>query len=662
MSSPGAIGRHKALISLGSATLLALLWLYWFVLRDLPPAADVVEFQPAASGQLLARDGELLFRLFEEEDRLPVTLASLPRHLIDAVLAIEDQDFYSHWGFSPAGMARALRNNFTGSRSLEGGSTITQQLVKNRVLGSEKTIPRKLKELILAMGVERLASKDEILEMYLNQVAFGGVAYGVEAAARSYFDKPASALTLNESAFLAGLLRAPSTYSPFVGTQTAHLGRKRVVLQRMLDEGWISQHLHDQARDEPLVFSPTRTAIRAPHFALYVRQLLIDRYGENRVHTEGLRVRTSLDWPLQQEVQRQVTGTVNRLFRYWVGNGAALVTRPLTGEILSMVGSADFYDKEAEGEVNIALALRQPGSSIKPLTYAMSLQGGKTPVTLLSDTPIELEIPEEGNYAPRNIDYEFRGDVTLRQALAASRNIPAVNELVLIGVRNYIEKAQTLGIDTWQDQNDFRFALTLGSGEVRMLDMMHMYSTFPNLGYAVAPDPILSIEDRYGNVIYERECVTAADGCVEDQDFDPGVAFLVNDILSDNEARSATFGPGSDLEVGNHSVAVKTGTTDELRDNWTIGYTSDRLVAVWIGNNDNSPMRFIHSGTLGASTIWNAIMQHLLESQLPHRFPIPEDIVSEEVCLPAGTLGCATCAETRYEYFVRGSAPDTRCQ
>ncbi|TGD72643.1 penicillin-binding protein [Mangrovimicrobium sediminis] len=640
--------------------LLACLALLTVLLPGLPSAEEIVSARPPASSLLLDRHGELLYRFYDEQDRIPVDLSEVPEHLVQAILAVEDHDFYTHPGFSLSGMARALRNNMRGGGVLEGGSTITQQLVKNRVLSTEKTLLRKARELVLALRLEWRLSKAEILELYLNQVAFGGAAYGVEAAALSYFDKHVGELTLSESAFLAGLLRAPSRYGPFRTGSTEYLYRKRLVLGRLLAEGWIDQGEYTAALHEPLRFAERRVTLRAPHFSLYVRDLLTQRFGEPLLDTGGLRIRTTLNLQLQEDVQAIVSNGVAEMFRHWVGNGAALVTAPGTGEILAMVGSVNYFDAGKDGEVNVTLALRQPGSTIKPLTYAMALEDGKTALSIYTDEPIELEVPDEGAYTPRNIDYEFDGEITLRQALARSRNIPAVNQLVEIGVPRFIAKAETLGIHSWRDQNPYRYALTLGSGEVRMLDLAQLFSTFPNLGYPAAPDPILEVFDRDGARIYARECVSSTAGCKGEQAFAPGVAFLINDILSDSRAREETLGQALDLRIPGHQVAVKTGTTDLLRDNWAIGYTTDRLAAVWIGNNDGSPMRYLHSGQLGASTIWNRIMRRLLLTKPEHRFQVPPDIVRLPVCSTGTDRSCSDC-QPREEYFLRGTESAAQC-
>ncbi len=640
-----------AIALLAGATHIALL-------RGQPSAAEIAAQQPAASGVLLDRHGEELYRFFDREDRVPVRLDAVPGNLINAVIAIEDREFHRHSGFSPTGILRALVSNLREGTIVEGGSTITQQLVKNRVLGSERTLLRKYREVILARRLERHLSKEEILEMYLNQVPWGGTAHGIEAAARHYFGRGAMSLSLSECAFLAGILRAPSSYSPFRVGNTAHLHRRRVVLNRMHEEGFITAQQRREALASSLRFAPQRMAMPAPHFTLYVKRLLEQRLGQHVLTTGGLTIHSSLNLALHRQVQDKVTQGVRRMFRHRVSNGAALVTDPRSGDILSMVGSIDYFARDIDGAVNLTLSLRQPGSTIKPLTYAMALERGRTATSILSDRPVALAIPDEGDYVPRNDDHLFRGAVTLREALAASRNIPAVNELVSIGVPQFIAKARELGVGGWEQQNAFRFALTLGSGEVRMLDLAQLYSVFPNLGVAVAPDPILRITARDGRLHYARPCATGP--CDGQRSFQAGTAFLINSILSDDTARASTFGPRSDLYIGRHQVAAKTGTTDLLRDNWAVGYTSDLLALVWIGNNDGSSMRFVQSGHYGASTIWKDIMARLLVTRPAHRFPVPDDIVTATPCPGEVPPDCASCLRDR-EFYRRGTEPDAHC-
>ena len=556
---------------------------------------------------------------------------------------------------------RSIWRNITDRASLRGGSTITQQLVKNRLLSSEKSYSRKFRELILAMQVEMEFSKDQILEMYLNTIAFGGVTYGVEEASQLFFEKPASELNIAESALLAGLPQAPSRYDPLgKDPKLSHI-RMRQVLSRMREEKFISDKEYNEAKDTTFVFKNKEIPIKAPHFVMYVKQLLLKMFTKKQLYEEGLLIKTTLDLKLHNQVQKVVTDNVNRLFRLWVGNGAALVTNPKTGEILSMVGGKDYFDKNNEGNVNVALSLRQPGSSIKPLTYAMSIESGKTPRSRLIDAPVSLYADDGTLYSPRNDDHIFRGNVSLREALASSFNLPAVRELKQLGVLKYIEKAKTMGINSWNNKTKSDFGLTLGSGEVRMIDMARLYSTFANAGFDVPLRSLLEIKDYNGQMLYQNNCVVMKAACKNERKFSQKTTAFLTDILIDNSARFRTFGTKSDLYIPNHQVAVKTGTTNHTRDNWTIGYTSDYVAAVWIGNNKNTPMRFIHSGANGASTIWKKIMALVLDEKKPHVFKLPKNIIKVSICKATGTLPCDRCLKIIKEIFVKGTEPTESC-
>lgn len=621
----------------------------------------VLKENPIYSSKVLDRKGELLFRFFDTENRTPINLKDVSPNFIKAILAIEDQDFYSHYGFSLTGIIRSVWHNLNNKNNLRGGSTITQQLVKNRLLSSSKNYRRKLQEVLLAIKVERMYSKDQILELYLNQIAFGGTTYGIEEAAWYYFDKSAKELSIAESAMLAGLPQAPSEFNPKAKNPEKAYNRMHSVLERMLDEGYINHQEFDEAKSVKFAFNNEVNRIKAPHFVMYIKDLLIKKYGKKRLNEGGLIIKTSLDLELHDETQQIVTNNVKNLFRLLVGNGAALVTNPKTGEILSMVGSKDYFDIKNDGNVNVTIRLRQPGSSIKPLTYAMALENGKTPETNLQDTPAVYYSRDGKKYAPRNNDYTFKGRIPLRQALGSSYNLPAVKELAQIGVLNYIKKARSLGINTWNDKDEYDFGLTLGGGEVRMLDMAQLFSTFANFGYDVAPNPIIEITDYDGNQVYKNNCIIDNIGCRSGRKFSDKTMVYLTDILSDNDARFKTFGAESDLQISDHKIAVKTGTTNQYRDNWTIGYITNYVVVVWIGNNKNTPMRFIRSGVRGASNIWRDIMINILDGSKPHRFNYPGDFIKIKVCEGLGTLPCSVCTNVINEIFERGKQPQQAC-
>lgn len=663
------VGRPKkraAYFAYFSSIFLTILFLsfsyftYDVAIKDLPSPTDLSNKAQNVTTRILDRNGILLYRIYEDENRTLVSLPAVSQYLKDATIAIEDQDFYSHFGFSIKGIFRAILKNLKGE-STQGGSTITQQLIKNRLLNNEKTYRRKIRELLLSLIAERIYSKEQILEMYLNTVAYGGSTYGIEEASWRYFDKPAKDLSLGESALLAGLPQAPSTYTPFGSNPELAYSRQSEVLRRMVEDGYISQIQADQAKQEKLVFNQDRIDMQAPHFVMYVRKLLAEKYGEDVLSKGGLEVRTTLDLSLQNQAQDIVSGEVSKLGVFRISNGAALVTNPKTGEILSMVGGADYYDFIHDGQVNVTLRPRQPGSSIKPLTYATAFEQGKTAASMIDDSPVVYQIPGSKAYAPRNYDGRFHGKVTLREALASSYNIPAVKLLAELGVNTLINKGEILGISTWQARNRFGLSLTLGAGEVLMTDMAQLYSSFANLGYPVEVNPFLEISNYKGEVLYRNNCVLDSSNCYGDLELSPKAAYLITDILSDNKARSSAFGAFSVLNIPNQQVAVKTGTTNSMKDNWTIGYTSDRLVATWVGNNDNTPMSYVASGITGASPIWNKIMLLLLDDKNPHKFAVPENMIKVKICVTTGTLPCGACPRITEEIFVKGTEPQKAC-
>lgn len=628
---------------------------------DLPSVSDLANKNPLLTTRILDRNGKLLFRIYENENRTLVPLSDISQDLIDATIAIEDKSFYNHYGFSLDGIVRALASNIRDNQVQQGGSTITQQLVKNRLLTPERTVQRKLRELVLSVVAEGVYTKDEILEMYLNQVAFGGSTYGVEEAAWRYFNKPAKDLNLAEASLLAGLPQAPSVYSPFSATPEYALIRQEEVLRRMHEDGYITQEEWQTAKNTPLVFAKDKIGIEAPHFVMYVKKLLADQYGDDMVHTGGLEVRTTIDLDLQHETENILSQELARLAAMRVGNGAVLVTNPKTGEVLAMVGSKDYFDFEHDGQVNVTLRPRQPGSSIKPLTYALALENGASPATMIDDSPVVYQEVGQPPYAPKNYDGQFHGRVTLRESLASSYNVPAVKTLASVGVGAMIDRAQAAGITTWSDRSRFGLSLTLGGGEVMMTELAQLYGAFANDGALVRLNPILDIKNQNGEMIYTNSCAKGVQTCFEKQVFSPQVSWLITDILSDNRARTPAFGPQSVLTIPGQEVAVKTGTTNSLRDNWTIGYTTDRLVSVWVGNNDNTPMSYVASGITGASPIWNKTMRLLLDPQEPHAFLEPDNLIEVAICKATGTLPCNGCPLVITETFVQGTQPKNAC-
>ncbi|MBQ6436370.1 PBP1A family penicillin-binding protein [bacterium] len=625
-------------------------WFYEHIIAVLPDISQLVSGKQNMTTKILDRNNQLLFEIYEDENRTPISLYDVSPDVINATIAIEDRTFREHKGFDLKAILRAfLANQETGGLG-QGASTITQQLVKQRLLTSEKTYTRKIKEIILAVLVEGNFSKDEILEMYLNQVNYGGSVYGIEQAAVTFFGKNAKNLSLAESAFLAGLPQAPSRYSPFAGDLESSYKRRAEVLRRMREDGYITPEEEAKANSEELVFNTSKIQIKAPHFVMYVRQLLADKYGEEMVNTGGLVVRTTLDLDLQNQVQQIVTNEVDGLVRMRVSNGAAMVTRPATGEILAMVGSRDYFDFENDGQVNVCTRLRQPGSSIKPVTYATAMEyHGFTPATLILDAPITYTFKGGPSYSPKNYDGGFHGNVSVRSSLANSYNIPAVKTLNEVGIDNMIDQAQKMGIDTWEDRSRFGLSLTLGGGEVHMTDMMEVYGTFANNGVTIKEDPFLEIFDYKGRVLYHNDCALAGQCAAKaTQSLSPTTSYQISSILSDNRARTPAFGANSVLHIPGQEVAVKTGTTNSLRDNWTFGYTNDYVVGTWVGNNDNRPMSYIASGITGASPMWQKIMLSLLDPDNPSHFEVPAGIVKVNYC-------------GREEVFKEGMIPREVC-
>jgi penicillin-binding protein 1C len=652
---------RKRIIFLG-AILIVFVWLFWGV----PVPTNISQLQPVST-RIFDRKGELIYEIYTDKRSTPIKLADTPKYIKDATIAVEDKDFYKHHGFSFTGIGRALYK-IVFQRKLEGGSTITQQLVKNPLLSPERTVQRKIREFFLTMVVETIYSKDQILEFYLNQIPYGGTAYGIEAASELYFDKAAKDLDLAEASFLAGLPAAPSRYSPFGSHPELSKSRQETVLRRMVEDGYVSEEDAQKAKEEELVFAQVQNPT-ATHFALWIKEQLAEKYGDKVVEQGGLRVTTTLDADLQKFAQEEVAKEIGKLSKQKVGNGAALITRPASGEILAMVGSKDYFATDEDGKVNVIFAKRQPGSSIKPLNYALALKDHKiTAATALADIPTCFLVAGQAAYCPKNYDNTFHGMVQARFALGNSFNIPAVKTLALNGVPAFVDFAKAMGLSTLTDPQNYGLSLTLGGGEVRPADMAVAFGVFANEGVRQPLVSILKVEDYKGRVL-EETTLEEKDG---DKILEPEVAFLVSHILEDNNARSAAFGERSFLNVSGHpEVSVKTGTTNDRRDNWTIGYTAHALALVWVGNNDNTPMGGAVSGVSGASPIWNRIIKNALDkaedgyynsNDKGHAWPKqPSGVIGATICATTGLLptggqdnpGCPT----RFEYFLEDTLP-----
>lgn len=618
------------------------------------PSPTKLSRQDGASTTFLDRNDKVIFEMYQDKNRVPITINQVPLTLRQATIAIEDKEFYEHEGFSVRGLIRAgFVTVFLGRR--EGGSTLTQQLVKNVLLSPERTLTRKIKEFILATEIERRYTKDEILQMYLNEAPYGGTMWGIESAAKGYFGKSAKEVNLAESAFLAGLPQLPSVYSPFIGKSDAYIGRSAAVLRRMREDGYISRDEEKKAFDEVkrMKFEAPHSATSAAHFVFYVRAQLASLLGE-KVLDQGLRIKTTLDLELQQNAEKIVKDEIEKIKKLNATNGAVVVMDSQKAEILAMVGSYDYNDTKY-GRFNTATALRQPGSAIKPITYATAFEEGYTPATVIMD--VQTEFPDQGGkvYKPVNYDGRYRGVMQARFALGNSINVPAVKILAMVGVRTFLEKAHAMGLTTFAptDENMKRFglAITLGGGETRLVDLTGAFSTFARGGMYKDYSSIMEVKDYRGKTIYKAKKPT------EKRVLSEGVAFLISHILSDNVARTEVFGPRSYLNVGGKTVAVKTGTTNDKRDNWTVGYTKGVTVGTWVGNNDNSPMNErIASGVTGASPIWNRVMAELLKSYPDGIGNPPSSVTALQIDAFLGGLPHAG-GQTRSEYFVKGTEP-----
>lgn len=631
----------------------------WFSI-DLPTPGKLSNSELKSSTKILDKEDVLLYSMYKDYNRIYVKLDSIPDDLKNATIVAEDAEFYQNKGFSLRGYLRAARD-IVFKRKLTGGSTLTQQLVKNVLLTPERSISRKIKELILSIEVESRYSKDEILEMYLNDVPYGGTAVGIEAASNLYFGKHVGELNLSESAFLAGLPQAPSYYSPYINSDKAYIERTEYVLRRLEEEGYISSKQKEAALEEAENFKFTKrdTSIKAPHFVMYVRAQLVEMFGEAMVEKGNLEVKTTLDYDIQEKAEGIVKEELDKLKGYNVGNGASVALDVKTGGILAMVGSKDYFNTENDGNFNAATGIRQPGSSLKPIMYAAAFEKGYTPSNVIMDTRTDFYSgnPADKVYSPENYDSKYRGPVQLRFALGNSLNVPAVKMLSRIGIKPVMQKAYDMGIENWQPTSanirNVGLSLVLGGREATLLQITSAYSVFANEGVKKSIFSISEVKDEKGNVIYKHTDRSGQRVLSEE------IAFLISHILLDNNARADAFGERSWLVVPGKTVAAKTGTTDMKRDNWTIGYTPSFVVGVWVGNNDNSEMNpKIASGITGATPIWNKIMQQLLKDKPDEQFVKPDKVMAMEIDAFSGGLPVGDHSK-RTEYFIKGTEPTT---
>ncbi len=653
-----------ACILLGFAVLV-------YFMTQIPSPEQLSARNESQATRIYDRNGQLLYDVFQNENRTSIPLSQMPDFLKDATISIEDKSFYEHGGFSVTGIARSALELVLHRQIEGGGSTITQQLVKNTLLTPEQSWVRKIKEVILAIQVERVYSKDQILEMYLNTIPYGGTSYGIESAANLYFGIHAKDLDLAQSALLAGLPQMPSVYSPYGTNPELSKVRQKEVLSAMVSNGYITQKQADDAYNEKLAYrtSQKELGMKAPYFVMYVKQKLIEQYGEAAVEQGGLKVYTSLDYNIQQQAENIVKSEIGKLGAYHVGNGAAVVMDPKTGEILAMVGGKDYFgDPEPAGctpgvnctfepNVNTSIALRQPGSATKPITYSEALVKGYTAATVLMDVQTDFSGGADGqaSYSPVNYDGQWHGPTQVRYALGNSINIPAVKTLAMVGIKNDMDLAYKMGLANWEptDANvaNVGLSLTLGGRETNLLDLTDAYSALADQGIHQDTTSILKVMDSKDKTLYEYQ---PSDGR---KVLDSGIAFIISNILSDNGARTMEFGSNSVLNVPGKTVSVKTGTTDDKRDNWTVGYTPSYVVGVWVGNNDNEMMNpVISSGITGASPIWQKIIMAVLANKPDEKPAQPDDVVYTDVDGLMGGLPHPG-SPTRKEYFIKGTEP-----
>ncbi|MFN8456977.1 MAG: penicillin-binding protein 1C [Anaerolineae bacterium] len=628
--------------------------IYVWIARQLPSADELRSrsFQFATT-QILDREGNLLWEIIDPSGgrRTDVVLNQISPELIKATLATEDRYFFLNVGVDPIAIARAIYYNLSEGEVVSGGSTITQQLARNVFLTPEerieKSFMRKVKEAVLAIEINRRYSKRQILEVYFNQIYYGNLSYGIEAAAHTYLGKSASELNLAEAALLAGLPQSPAVYDPY-NNPTAAKARQLQVLALMVEAGYITSTQAEAAKTAPLNLRDTNFNLKAPHFVYLVQQELERNIPAAYLYQAGLRVYTTLDPRLQTIAEEEINTQVAVLADRHVGNGALVALDVSTGQILALVGSKDFHNQRIDGQVSVVTALRQPGSTIKPLTYLAAFEKlNWTPSTLLMDTPVEYPDFAGHIYRPENVDHQFHGPVSIRTALANSYNIPAVKTLDQVGLEALKEMAARLGITTLT-RTDYGLSLTLGSGEVSLLQMTDAYQAIANKGWLSPPTTILKITDAVGR---EVEPVRLQ----PHQVLRPEHAYLITNILADNEARAPAFGLDSPLHLS-RPAAVKTGTTTDFRDNWAIGYTPDLVTGVWVGNSDNTPMLDV-GGVTGAAPIWHNFMERALENWPAHDFKRPSGIIELEVCADSGTLPSEVCPKRRKEIFFRDQPP-----
>ncbi|MEK7600644.1 MAG: PBP1A family penicillin-binding protein [Patescibacteria group bacterium] len=620
--------------------IIAGLLFFIYIQATLPDPQTIIDRRVDQSTKIYDRTGMvLLYDIYKEERRTIIPWDRIPQNVRDATVAAEDANFYNHRGIDVKGIIRAFIENVKEGDRSQGGSTITQQLIKKALLGDQKTLSRKVREAMLALEIERQFTKDQILEMYLNQIPYGSNAYGIEAASQTFFKKPAGDLTTAEAALLVALPQSPSRLSPYGSHADELYARQAYILRRMHELSFLSDEEYALAQAEKPTLSPKGSTISAPHFVIMAREYVLQKYGEETIQSGGLKIITSLDATLQKTAGELVAkhAEVNEK-KHGATNAALVAIDPKTGDVLALVGSRNYFDVEREGNFNVATALRQPGSSFKPFAYAGAIQKGYPDGTILFDVKTEFNplcSPEatqrkdsRGNdcYHPQNYDGRYRGPVSLRQSLAQSLNVTSVKTLYLAGIQETISLAERMGITTLQDRSRFGLALVLGGAEVRLIDLVSAYGVFANDGLRTPWALVNRIERADGSILEDR-AVQAT------RALDPQAARMISDILSDNAARAPTFGASSPLVISGRQVAAKTGTTQANRDAWIVGYTPSLVVGAWAGNNDNTPMNRTGTGVGVSAPLWNEFMRAALSGKPLETFTPPDPMSSDKTML-----------------------------
>jgi penicillin-binding protein 1C len=650
-------------ISISLGIIVFALLLAWISSLELPDFNNFENRSISNSTKIYDRTGKIvLYSIHDNVKRTEIPLEEMSPYVRQATISIEDSHFYEHHGFRPMSFARAMLANFQSGSFSQGGSTLDQQVIKNSLLTRDKTITRKLKEIILAIKLDTQVPKDTILQIYLNESPYGGTLYGVEEASLTYFNKHASDLSITEAAYLAALPQSPTYLSPYGKHRDALEKRKNLVVQKMFELGYITEQERQKAQSETLAFNVDATSSgKALHFVFYVREYLEETYGEDVVSNGGLRVISTIDYELQKKLEDIVkTGALENEKKFNAKNASLVAIDPRTGQILALVGSRDFFDKEIPGQYNIATASRQPGSSFKPIVYAAAFLAGYTPETVLFDVPTQFSslcdaygnpkagAKEDSCYMPENYDGLFRGPISLRNALAQSLNVPAVKLLYLVGINNAISLAQKMGLSTINDPDRYGLSLVLGGGEVTLLELTNAYGVFADNGIYHKPSSILEVRDR-GDTLLEKF------SNVETEVLPEYVTSLISSVLSDNQAKIPAYGANSPLYFGERPVASKTGTTNDYRDVWVIGYTPSLVIGMWGGNNDNTPIDKKVAGFVLAP-IWRKAMDAAITTSPIEYFPPPLPNTKDKAILRGAW--CTTSGIHEILQYVSKNDPD----